>query len=344
MRYLIQLRCALFIPFTAILGILMDLIACDNDNNTSADTEAESIVEVTAIHDHSKNLHLFEMDRYDISTGWTTFNFTNASPVDHFLVIFHVPDEAINAAETAGESLLEHWFQAVTEPFQYEFNPYHHGEIDYGEFVDNLVGSITERGPWFFDPGAAPMGGPGFTAPGNTTETAVYLEPGQYIVECYVKDEDGLFHSYMGMLELLTVTDEEAGTKSPEPSATVSVSTFGGIQQDGDLGSGRQIVQVLFEDQDAYTHLLGHNVQLVRFDEQPDNQLLDELANWMDWTQPMGLVDRSPDGTEFVGGTMEMTEGASAYLSVVLEPGHYAWIAEIPDPASHEMLQTFIVE
>jgi hypothetical protein len=44
-----------------------------------------------------------------------------------------------------------------------------------------------------------------------------------------------------------------------------------------------------------------------------------------------------------MGGTMEMTEGGKAYFHVDLEPGDYAWIAEIPNPADHNMLKTFTI-
>lgn len=327
----------------AVLLCIFIFTACNDDNNIYIDATPESKVEVIAIHDHAENLHLFEMSAHEIPSGWTTFEFTNASPTDHFFVIYKVPEEAIVAAEAAGEPLLDHWFQGVTEPFQNEFNPYHRGEINYGEFVDNLVGSILEKGPWFLDPGAPPMGGPGFTAPGKISVNTLYLEPGDYVVECYVKDEDGQFHSYLGMIELMHVTEDSAGTTEPSSDSSVSISTAGGIQINGDLQTGKQVIKILFEDQDTYGHLLGHNVQLVRFDNEPDQQLLEELATWMDWTQPTGLVDRAPEGTEFIGGSMEMTGGAVTFLHAELEPGYYAWIAEVPDPAAHDMLKTFVV-
>lgn len=38
-----------------------------------------------------------------------------------------------------------------------------------------------------------------------------------------------------------------------------------------------------------------------------------------------------------------MPAGSTAYLTVHLTPGHYAWIAEVPDPAAKGMLKTFTV-
>lgn len=321
----------------ALSGIAL-FTACNE-----ADTENEGVVEVTATHDAEENKHLFEMSTNEISSGWTTFQFTNASEYDHFFLIWQVPDEGIEAAEAAGESILDHFHQNITEPFQMEFNPYIEDDIEFDAFTDSLVGTISEKAPWFFDPGATTMGGPGFTAAGTTSETTVHLERGEYIVECYVKNEDEVFHSYIGMLEHISVTDEDSGTEEPNPTNTLTISSTEGIQLEQPLTEGRHTVEIFFEDQETYAHLQGHNVQLVSVDDKEDEQLLDNLSTWMDWRQPGSLVDRAPEGAEFMGGTMEMTEGGTAYFHVDLEPGDYAWIAEIPDPADHNMLKTFTI-
>lgn len=329
-------------PLTTILFLFV-IVACNVEREGTTETENANVIEVTAIIDHAENQHLFQLSSDEISSGWTTFQFQNASPYDHFFVMYKVPEEGIAAAEEAGEPLVEHWFKGVTEPFQMEYNPYVNGDIDYGQFVDNLVASIMENGGWFFDPGAPPMGGPGFTAAGRTSKTTVFLEPGEYIVECYVKNEDEIFHSYIGMLEHLTVTDESSDLEKPSATIAMKISSTDGIQVDKELSAGDHIVEITFEDQASYEHLLGHNVQLVKLNDKDDEELLNNLAAWMDWRQEGSLVDRAPEGSQFLGGAMEMTEGAVAYYHVNLEPSDYAWIAEIPNPADHGMLKTFTV-
>lgn len=318
------------------------ILGCSQEEPETQST-AVTVVDVTATHDHEENLHLFNLDRSEIEPGWVTFQFRNLSDSDHFFMIYKAPDEGIEAAREAGRPLLDHWYQSVTEPFQEEYNPYIAGEIDYGTFVENLVGKISEKGAWFFDPGAMPTGGVGFTAINRTARTTVELEPGEYIVECYVKDENEVFHSYIGMLEHITVTGERTSSPEPQADVTVTISSENGIETDGTLNTGKQIVEVFFEDQTSYAHLLGHNVQLVKLADKENQAVLNELAAWMDWTQPGALMQTAPDGSEFIGGAMEMTEGSRAYLHLDLEPGDYAWIAEVPDPADHNMLKTFIV-
>lgn len=323
------------LTFAALASVLL-FTACNDVDDT--------VVEVNAVHNAAEDVHLFEMSAHEIPNGWTTFQFNNASAYDHFFLVFKLPEEGIEAAEAAGEPFLDHWFHNITEPFQLAYDPYIDGDIDYDTFAENLVAALSQGAPWFFDPGAPAMGGPGFTAAGATSETTIYLDPGEYVVECYVKNEDELFHSYIGMLEHLSVTEEASGTEEPEPSYSVTISSSGGIQADQDLNRGRHTIEIFFEDQVPYAHFLGHNVQLVKLSDKEDEELLRKLANWMDWRYPGSLVNRAPEGAEFMGGTMEMTEGATAYFHVDLEMGDYAWIAEVPDPADHDMLKTFTVE
>lgn len=329
------------IPFLLISFLLFQ--GC-NKNDPEINNNSSQVVEVTATHDHEENRHLFNLGRKKIEPGWVTFQFSNLSDSDHFFMIYKVPEEGIEAAQEADRSLLNHWYESVTVPFQEQFNPYITGEVDYATFVDSLVGTISETGPWFFEPGASPMGGVGFTAISRTATTTVELEPGEYIVECYVKDENEVFHSYLGMLEHITVTGDRSESKEPEADISVTISSEGGIMVDGSPKTGEQIVEIFFEDQTSYAHLLGHNVQLVKLTDKENQTVLNDLADWMDWTQPGGLMKTAPEGAEFIGGAMEMTEGSTAYLHLDLEAGDYAWIAEIPDPASHNMLKTFTIE
>lgn len=321
--------------------VILTIVACTKKENKSAITQKGQLVEVSAIHNHEKNQHLFELSSHEISAGWTTFQFRNASPFDHFFMIYRIPEIAIEAVERANEPLVDLWFRAIAKPFQKEYDPYIRGEITYAEFADNLGAAIMENGSWFFDPGALPNGGPGFTAAGRISSTTVYLEPGEYVIECYVKNEDEQFHSYLGMLEHLKVSEAESGSNKPVATASLRISSENGIELDKELHAGEHVIEIYFEDQVTYAHMLGHNVQLVKLSDSSDEELLDRLAGWMDWTKKGSLVNRAPGGAEFMGGVMEMTEGSTAYFNVTLEPGEYAWIAEVPDPASHDMLKSF---
>ncbi|MGB5304203.1 MAG: hypothetical protein WBP17_13740, partial [Gemmatimonadota bacterium] len=82
---------------------------------------------------------------------------------------------------------------------------------------------------------------------------------------------------------------------------------------------------------------LGNDVHVVRLDEGTD---LDEVIAWMDWMNVDGL--RAPSPATFLGGVHEMPAGYTAFFTVDLEPGRYAWIAE--SGAARGMVEEFTVE
>jgi hypothetical protein len=324
--------------FSSIALLMLSTALAGTATTPQADDVSE--VEVVAVHDHEANRHLFRISNHDLASGWTTFRFVNASPVDHFFLIWQYPEEGIAAAHEAGQTLLDYWFQSVAGSFS-GFGDYLEGKVTLEAYTDQLVAALQEKAPWFLDPGATPNGGPGFTAAGATSTTTVFLEPGDYIVECYVRDENGLFHTELGMLDHLSVGTQESGIEQPLATARVVISSDGGIEVETAPVAGSNTIEVHYKDQVVYPHFLGHNVQLVRLRDKDDDQALAAIAQWMDWRHPDGLVNRAPAGAHFVGGVMEMSAGASGFLHVNLPTGDYAWIAEVPEPADRGMLKTF---
>jgi hypothetical protein len=253
----------------------------------------------------------------EVASGWTTFRFNNRSGVTHFFVLERLPE-----GKTVEDSRAE-----VVPVFQAAMDLIVAGDpaAGFAEFA-NLP-------DWF--PQVVFGGGPGLTAPGATSETTLYLEPGTYAIECYVKTPDGTFHSSMGMIEGLVVTD--AGSGGAEPKATLDVTiSNSGIDIEGALRPGRHTIAIRFAEQMVHEHLLGHDVHIARIDDDAD---LDALSAWMDWTAPGGLA--SPAPAEFIGGTQEMAAGQTAYVNVLLKPGRYALIAEVPNAGGKQMLRTF---
>jgi hypothetical protein len=155
---------------------------------------------------------------------------------------------------------------------------------------------------------------------------------------------DGIFHSYnpdpsvYGMVREFKVTEQASGAPEPSPTIRITLSSDRGIEVDGDPLPGEHTVGVLFEDQTTHENFAGHDVHLMRLTVDTD---LDRVARWMDWSQPMGLETPAP--AEFVGGTNELPAGGTAYFNVRLEPGRYAWVAEVSRPAEKGMLRVFTV-
>jgi len=308
---------------TAIV-MLVTAIACassgcsERDSTPAYSGDDSNVVEVTA-----RGLEFEAPD--EIQSGWATFRFNNESSMIHFAVLERLP-EGIG---------LNDQQEDIAPVFQEGMDLLNSGEPDAAQE------KFVELPEWFHQ--IVFMSGPGFTSVGKTAETTVYIEPGTYLLECYVKT-NGVFHSYnpsptaYGMVHELTVTAESSDAEEPRATLTITLSSTRGIEVEGDPTPGKHTVAVHFDDQIVHENFLGHDVHLARLESDTD---IEELAIWMDWSQPTGLETPAP--VEFLGGTHEMPAGGTAYFTVHLEPGRYAWIAEVPMPAEKGMLKTFTV-
>jgi len=296
------------------------LSGCGKPTSTPPVTAAapEQVVEIVA-----RGLQFSMPD--EIPSGWNTLRFRNESGMTHFAVIERLP-------EGVGIRELQ---QQAAPIFQEGMNLLNAGD------ADAAMEKFAELPQWFGQ--IVFTGGPGFTGPGQVSETTLYLDPGHYLLECYVKT-NGVFHSYnpdpdaFGMVYAFTVTEARSPTPEPEADVHINLSSLRGMEVEGDPGAGDHVVQVTFEDQKVYENFAGHDVHLVRLEDDTD---LGRLAGWMDWRRPDGLETPAP--ALFLGGSNEMPAGQTAYFKVSLEPGRYAWIAEIPDPRGNNMLSAFEV-
>jgi len=267
----------------------------------------------------------FEAPR-EIQAGWTTFKFVNASSMIHFAII-DVPPEGITAQVMS---------DTVMQPFQDAMDAMNAGD-------EEAVNAAFAKFPaWIGELGR--NGGPGLLSPGMTGQTTVFLNPGHYIIECYVKS-DGVFHSTspgdgkIGMMADLVVTDAENTTPEPGANATLTVTNTGYELTDGTLRPGWNTIRVEFQEQQALPSFVGNDVHLMRVDTERSIELAD---GWMDWRTSEGLQDPAP--VTFLGGLNDLPAGAYGYFTVNLEPGGYAFIAEMPNPGAAGFVLPFSVE
>lgn len=175
-------------------------------------------------------------------------------------------------------------------------------------------------------------GGPGLISAGLTGQTTVFLAPGRYLLECYVKT-DGVFHTtspgegQLGMVLEFTVTSKDNGALEPQANARFTLSNNGISLEEGALRAGSNTIRVDFAEQQALPSFVGNDIHLLQLNDPED---LQTAADWMDWRTPDGL--QSPSPVRFLGGIQDMAAGRHGYFSVDLEPGNYALMAEVPDP------------
>jgi len=258
-----------------------------------------------------------------IPSGWNTFNYINKSNETHFFLLDKYP---------VGKT-LEDAEKEVIPPFQNGMDLINEGNDEEG------FAEFNKLPAWFFE--VLFSGGSGLVSPKNSSLTTIKLEPGYYIMECYVKMANGTFHNAMGMAKALIVTEEDSGHLPPEASVEMTISSTEGIIINVPIARGLQTFSIYFKDQITHENFVGHDLNLVKLS---DDANLEALESWMNWADPKGLITPAPDGVTFLGGVNDLPEGTTGYFEVNLEPGNYAWISEVPNAASKNMLKTFSVE
>jgi len=257
-----------------------------------------------------------------IPSGWNTFRYKNLSPQTHFFLVDKYPEgKTSEDAENLVAPVFESAMKLITEGKT---------EEGYAEFA-----KLPE---WFSE--VVFVGGSGLLSPNQVGETTLKLKPGKYIIECYVKMSNGVFHTSMGMTKDIVVTKTDSGNKELKGDIEIIISSADGIVFNDSISSGKHIFSVYYKDQTVHEHFVGHDINLVKLDENAD---LKELENWMNWADPKGLIEPAPSGITFLGGVNDMPEGNIGYFTATLDTGSYALISEVPNALSKNMLKTFVV-
>lgn len=241
----------------------------------------------------------------EIPSGWTTMEYTNEGEESHLLIVARLPDGKTHD-DYAGEVV------PVFNDLWYELRE---GDINQEEF---LVGLEENLPAWYWN--VEFMGGSGIIAPGLTSEISLDLNPGAYVMECYMKTEEGEFHTMEGMLRELTVTDTPSEGAPPEADIEVTLSNFE-MAIDGELTPGLHTVAVHVAEQPEEG--FGHNLHLARLNSEEDG---DRAVRWINFMEVEGLMPPAP--VEFAGGMHILPAGQTGYFTVDLEPGRYLFLSE----------------
>ena len=294
--------------------------AVSGKNSTSAFPQSGNLVEVISSH---LNFNMPD----ELLSGWNTFRYNNQSHNVHLFLFEKMP------VFEGEQKTIEHYKTEIAPVFQDAMDLINEGRVAEG------FGEFSRLPVWTSQ--VVYTGGMGLVSPGETAQTTVRLEPGLYVMECYVKT-NGTFHSVRGMVTQFIVKEESSNAAPPKKTTlNMTLSSDEGIQVEGNLRPGLQTIAVHFKDQVVHENAVGHDVNLVKLEDDTD---MEELENWMNWVNPTGLETSTlPASVTFLGGVQEMPAGNTAYLTMVLKPGLYAWISEVPNSSSKGMLRTFII-
>lgn len=302
-----------------LLCFMVLLSNCKKDSVESKKSEIKKL-DVEFIEIITNSMEFIMPDT--ISSGWHRFEYNNNSNETHFILVDKYP---------VGKS-IENTEKEIGPVFQMGMNLIMEGKIDEGFEAFNKLPE------WFFK--VVFVGGTGLVSPKTKAVTTFRLDPGYYVIECYVKMPDGNFHSNMGMAKALIVTDQVSKTSPPQATNEISISSVGGIKIKDSILAGKQVFSVYFKDQIVHENFVGHDINLVKIHNNSD---LSVLESWVNWADPKGLISPAPQGFTFLGGVNDMPAGSSAYFEVDLTPGTYALISEVPHAKSKNLLKTFII-
>lgn len=255
----------------------------------------------------------------EIPSGWSTFRLSNEGEETHFVFLTQLP---------LGKT-FDHYIEEVGTHFNDAWYAVRSGELTKAKASEKLARKIPK---WFSS--AVRMGGLGLLEEGGTAQVTLNLEPGNYFMECYMKTADGEFHVMEGMGRPLTVTTESSGAQPPEANIEMTLSNDG-IEISDDLTAGQHTIAVHFAEHPEVGP--QHDIHLAMLDDQTD---LSRVVQWMDWMDVDGF--NTPAPTAFKGGAQEMPKGYTAYLTVDLKPGRYAWISQLT--SDQGLIKEFTVE
>lgn len=253
-----------------------------------------------------------------IPPGWTTLRLENRGREPHFVILWKLPE---------GKTLADYG-RDVGPAFDQAYAALQEGQgkAEAGALLGGLLPD------WYA--GVEPRGGVGLLSPGRAARATVELEPGTYVLECYVKTPAGVFHAALGMAHQLVVAGPAADAGPPVAEGEITLANDG-ITAPDTVPAGERTLAVHFATQPEVG--LGNDVHVVRLEAGMDPGA---VIPWMDWMNLDGL--RSPAPATFVGGAQEMPVGRTEYFTVDLEPGRYAWIGEAPEEAPK--VRPFVVE
>lgn len=308
--------------FTLLVVTLVLFFSCKSDpkekqtSNVLPEKEEAKVVEVV-----TKSMEFISPDT--IPSGWNTFVYKNQSTEPHFILLDKYPEGVT----------IENAKNEVGPAFEAGMSMIMEGKMD------EAMQAFGELPEWFSE--VIFSGGTGLISEQKTAITTVNLEPGYYVMECYVRMPDGTFHNTMGMAKELIVSEEESVTTPPQFDLQIDVRSQSGISWNGQPRAGKTVFRVEYVDQMVHENFVGHDVNLVRMEEGAN---LDSLEAWINWATPNGLMSSTqPEGFTFLGGTNDAPEGSILYFEATLEPGQYVLISEIPNARQKGMLKTFTV-
>lgn len=258
------------------------------------------------------------------ASGWTTLQLHNQGAENHLFTLVRLPEGLTYAAYETD----------VVAAYDSVWPLFVDGTIDRSEVGQRLEPLLPD---WYPSKIVQP-GGVSLVSPGEKAQTTVNLRPGEYVLLCYVLTPEGQFHALRGMAAPLTVYGATSDRGPPDADQMLTLANLR-LEGAGPTSPGRHTIAVRFErDPEGTGAGEGHqHLHLARLDRETSTaDLLEWVSEWI------GENPAAPAPVEFLGGAQHMPEGNTAYVTVDLDAGRYAWILGVPP--EHGEVELFTVE
>lgn len=295
----------------AALLLVAGLTACQSGDDTGEDTDAPPVVDVTMVD------YAFQAPD-SIPSGWTTLKVANEGEEHHHFWLDRLPE---------GRT-FEELQEAVIQPVDSLIQRLRAGEID---SVEVAKAFDRVRPEWGKAENLQRRGGMGLLAAGRTGRTTVKLEPGTYVMRCYIRNSDGRYHLHLGMVRPMTVTNEKTGAVPPTPDVTARIVDQKLHMEDA-ITAGPQVVKFWIDEEPAADADSAYYAYLVSLG---DDTSIGTVKQW---------EFQNPAPTEFLGGVEYLDPDRTAYVMTDLSPGRYAWHWGYFRSEAPPYLKTFVVE
>jgi hypothetical protein len=179
--------------------------------------------------------------------------------------------------------------------------------------ADFQAAAMSEKTPeWMSFPGS-----PAAIAPNDTSNATTTLDPGLYVLVCFIPSADGVPHIAKGMMRPFVVAGAVAAVAAREPETDVTVT-----MSDYTFAFSKPLT--------AGTHTLrvenaGPQLHEITFERLNDGKTIADYIAWGKGGQ------KGPPPTTPAGGVIGPDKGAYAFFSIDLTPGKYLVVCYVPD-------------
>jgi hypothetical protein len=191
-------------------------------------------------------------------------------------------------------------------------------------------GSDLKMPPWAID-----IGGPNSASARRTADGTVTLQPGTYMLVCWVPSPDGVLHVMRGMIRPLRVTASGATVaEEPTPDVNLVLDDYSFVFSKP-LTAGRRVIRIENRAEQSHEAVIA---QLVK------GRTMADAVRWMNAGQ------KGPSPVVALGGASGLAKGRHMYITADLEPGRYVLLCFIPDikdgkpHSDHGMIKEIVVE